>query len=1013
MMGTKTSLSNIDGEILLVLVLCVILAASVVYAAEKGTLRVKVVDLEQGTVLSGVPATISSPIMMGTKTSLSNIDGEILFVNLTPGIYKVKVELKGFKTVIVNDVKVSLDVEAVAHVKMETAKIEEIVTVNATISGVDTTKSSIAEHVSSDAVESLPVARDFVGYLQLAAGVNMIPNSGGRDTPEDPAGKGGMNYYDRGTQGTRGTGKRGSRDNMYFLDGMNITDISSQTALMTFNNEVIQEQELLTSGVPAEYGGGKGVVGNIVTKSGGNKLSGSVNFYFQPKSFYMNYGGSEYDAAKTDPLRDETKLEGYLDNKYDTAFTLGGPVLKDKFWFFVSGQYRNDSTTFNLSQSASATQEQVDFASKRFGVFGKLSFKLSANDTITLQYFMDNQKNEGERDKNIIKSQQRKEEYDYGVLSAYYQRVLSENLLIDFRYGRYWRGWTRNSRYPDAGVPDSLLYPRGTYPPIYDYTFGGMKLTARDDENTRDQFSVNLEWFPGRMRIKLGASYNDEYDKDLSKNEFGEQRSSLAPNLNGITFGDIYDQQIWARSEFNERVLPYLNSHWGPTSASLDTNGDNVVSTAELRAATFTDMNAHGVNFWRTMDAKVGVNKVRAMRWAGYLMDDWKINDSVTINAGVRVENHHYRDSDGGVIFDMDWKMLPRFGVVWNIGGKGNQKLTAFYGMFSDPMPFDMIHFAGNISGSVRNEQIWLNHAWYTYRVRGSAEYRDAVWTPNTVDSYSQEYSLTHEIDLGNGMALVTQGYLRQDRKLIEDYDLYTYVLHYPGDPVWGHLALTYADFGYPESGPPGAANYFLTNLIGGKRDVYGIDFELSKRFKNGSNLVAQYSFKYAEGNTQSDGNADLQGDFIELDPRNPWMLGPTPGTIPHKIKIYGTYRTPFGLDIGAMFYWNSGMRYTESYVFLPGSYDIYYNWPLGNDQYVKTGQQTTPSYYQVDLKFNYMLKLAQKVNLDLFLDIYNLTNNQAPFDVQYGRNDPAWQYQEVTEILLPLRVYLGARIRF
>jgi hypothetical protein len=72
------------------------------------------------------------------------------------------------------------------------------------------------------------------------------------------------------------------------------------------------------------------------------------------------------------------------------------------------------------------------------------------------------------------------------------------------------------------------------------------------------------------------------------------------------------------------------------------------------------------------------------------------------------------------------------------------------------------------------------------------------------VDSYSNEYSLTHEVDLGNGMALTTQGYLRQDRKLIEDYDLYTYVLHYPGDPVWGQLALTYADFGYPESGPPG-----------------------------------------------------------------------------------------------------------------------------------------------------------------------------------------------------------------
>jgi hypothetical protein len=176
---------------------------------------------------------------------------------------------------------------------------------------------------------------------------------------------------------------------------------------------------------------------------------------------------------------------------------------------------------------------------------------------------------------------------------------------------------------------------------------------------------------------------------------------------------------------------------------------------------------------------------------------------------------------------------------------------------------------------------------------------------------------------------------------------------------------------------------------------------------------VAQYSYKNAEGNSQSDGNADLQGDFVELDPRNPWMMGPTPGTIPHKIKIYGTYRTPFGLDIGGLFYWNTGWVYTESIVFLPGRYDIYYNWPLGNNQYVKTGQERTPSYYQIDLKFNYKLKLTQQIVLDLFLDVYNVTNNQAPIDVQYGRNSPSWRYQEITEILLPMRFYLGARIRF
>ena len=142
-------------------------------------------------------------------------------------------------------------------------------------------------------------------------------------------------------------------------------------------------------------------------------------------------------------------------------------------------------------------------------------------------------------------------------------------------------------------------------------------------------------------------------------------------------------------------------------------------------------------------------------------------------------------------------------------------------------------------------------------------------------------------------------------------------------------------------------------------------------------------------------------------------MEGPTPGTIPHKFKIFGTYRTPFGLDIGALFYWNSGMKYTDSFNFLPDAYDIYYNWPLGNNQYAKTGQLQTQNYYQLDLKFNYGIRVYDTAVVDLFLDVYNITNSQSDIDLMYARNDPKFLYQEITEILMPMRLYLGARIRF
>lgn len=991
--------------------LFIFIAASNLFFAQSqsGTLKVIVVD-DQGGVMPGVTLTLSSPIMMGERSLITNALGEVLFVNLTPGTYSLSSKLEGFQDRISEGIEVSLDKQTLLQVEMKPTVLEEAVTVTAVSPVVDTTKSVVAEHVTQKTVESLPIARDFVGYLQLAAGVNMVPNSQGSETSQDPAGKGGMNYYDRGEQGainTRGGGKRGSRDNMFFLDGVNITGLASQTALMTFNNEVIQEQQLMTSGVPAEYGGGKGVVGNIVTKSGGNRFSGSANFYFQPKAFYRNYGGSNYDNAA-----DPTMLEGYKDNKYDTAATFGGPILRDKVWFFLSGQYRRNSDEFPLSESASSTREVVDYDQQRKGFFGKLTLNLTPNDSFTFLGFLDDYAIVGSRDKNIIRTRQPNYDYNMGTLSGYYQRVFGESVLLDVRYGHYWWGYKRGPRYPEAGAEDRVYYFPGEYPSIENYMFGSYR-EGNDDSNTRDQFSANLEWFTGNMRIKAGVMYSYETDKDDLFYPAGEVRSSVDPSRSGVTLGELYDVGIMPASEYDERLLPWLNANWGPTSEALDTNGDGVVDDSELRVANFTAMGDYGLNFMRTYQAATGANKVSAKRWYGFLMDDWRISEYFTINAGVRLENHHTLDSKKETILHMPTKFLPRIGLVWNIGGRGTHKLTAFYGHFSDITPFGMIHFAGNLTGYVREEQIWLNNDWYTFRIRGGEKQRDAVWTPNTRDSFSREFSLTHEIEVGDQLVFSTQVYYRQDRRLIEDYDLFTYVTGLGNNPEYAHLALTFEDFGYPPEGPPANINYFLSNLVGGKRNIYGFDFEVSKRFTNGSFVVAQYSFKEAKGNSQSDGNADLQGDFIFIDPRNDWMWGPTPGTIPHKIKVFGTYRTPFGLDIGALVYWNSGMKYTESYNFYPGQYDIYYNWPLDGGGYAKTGQLKTPGYFQMDLKLNYAFQLGGRASLDLFLDVYNVTNSQSTLDLCYARNDPIWDYQEITELLMPQRIFVGARIRF
>ncbi|MBN1225281.1 MAG: TonB-dependent receptor [Candidatus Aminicenantes bacterium] len=977
---------------ILIFSLTILLIFPNLFSAVKGTLRVQVLDTE-GNILPGAAVSISSPDMMGIKSLTANEKGEVVFISLIPSVYEVKTTLQGFQEVISKSVRVKLDEETLLRVELTIAPIEESLTVVAEYPAVDTKTTTISEHVTSDLVESLPVARDFVGYVQLVSGANMIPNSGGRDTGNDPVGKGGINYNARNAT-------LGGSDNLYSLEGVDITGMSSQQAGMTFNDEVIQEEQVITSGATAEYGGGKGVITNIITKSGGNRFSGSLNYYLQKESFWGKFNGL---AAE------DSRLQTYKDDKYDTAATLGGPILKDKLWFFVSGQYRNNSSEFQLTEIASPTQETTDFSEKRYNGFGKLTFQPTGRDLLSFIFFRDQYDILGSRSVNSPIGRQSVTKNHYTSYSANYQRIFGVNSILTVNYGHYEVANKREPRFPEAGAFEDLRFLPGARPYAYEAQLGTSP-TVSDNKSTRDQYSVSYEHFLGNMRLKAGVSYINESDRSYSHIIGNEQLTSLAPYLSGSSLMDLVNIGLYSYSDFRNLILPKLNSQWDSTSEYYDLNHDGVVTEEELGTATFTAQSPNGVYLMRWFEEHEGKNTVRARRWTGYIIDDWRISKEWTLNAGIRFENHNYLDSNGDELLHMKTELLPRIGLSWDIGGRGKQKLSLFYGHYTDPMDFRRIHNAGDISGQVRVQDLWLANDWYTIKRVGSVEKRGFLFAAGLKDQLSRELSLTYEQDLGNQFSLAAQAYYRGDRRIVEDVDCFLYCETMVGDPLWGHLALSWEEFGYPASGPPEGATYFIGNLVGAKRDTYGLDFELVKRFTNGSNITVQYSFKDAKGNSVSDKEALHYGDMPEIDPRNPWMWGPLPGTIPHILKLFGTYRSPIGLNVGAIFYWQSGIVYTESYM----QKDDYMNWPLNNQwtELVQSGQEHGPSWYNVDLKLSYPLRW-RGTSLELFLDVYNLTDNQAGWFVEPSRNNAQWDYQQINRVLSPRRIYLGARFRF
>src|SRR5690606_26574186 len=159
----------------------------------------------------------------------------------------------------------------------------------------------------------------------------------------------------------------------------------------------------------------------------------------------------------------------------------------------------------------------------------------------------------------------------------------------------------------------------------------------------------------------------------------------------------------------------------------------------------------------------------------------------------------------------------------------------------------------------------------------------------------------------------------RQSRDILEDYDLTLY--SDPDVPVndpdwWGYAGpgsiyyLPYSYFGYASQ--PNS-NYVIGTLAGGKRDYMGYEVTLQKFKTENWQGMLSYTYNSAKGNSNSDSNADFQGDWLALDPRAPNMYGPQPGNIKHQFKAFGSYEFDFGLELSGVFNWNSGMLYTPS----------------------------------------------------------------------------------------------------
>jgi hypothetical protein len=252
----------------LILVLAGVASAQV---SNTGTITVVVSDPDGGR-LPGVTVTATAPDTITKRTTVTDAEGVAVLEALAPSAqYNVVVELTGFRNQERQKILVRSGQTVSLSVTLQLGGVTEEVTVTATTPVVDVTNAITGQDITLQLTESLPTGRSYQSYLQLVPGV--MPDD--QASSGNPAARSGLNYSDIG--GTVGI----SADNVYYFDGINVTDPVTGTFGANLNTEIIQEQHVITGAIPAEFVGAPGLISNVVTKSGSNAFHGSANYFFQ------------------------------------------------------------------------------------------------------------------------------------------------------------------------------------------------------------------------------------------------------------------------------------------------------------------------------------------------------------------------------------------------------------------------------------------------------------------------------------------------------------------------------------------------------------------------------------------------------------------------------------------------------------------------------------------------------------------------------------------------------------
>jgi outer membrane receptor protein involved in Fe transport len=1011
-------------------VLFVFLGAQFVHAQtiDYGKLSGTILD-DTGQSLPGVTLELEGPAMMGTRSAVTSARGSYVFLNVPVGKYKLTATLANFKTAVQENIDISAGSSIVVDLQMEVGAIEETVTVTAAGPIVDAKSSAVDATLDRDMLAKLPTSRDAFYDLSLTTPGMFDVASSGSWLPS-PTAYGGS-----------------SMENVFLVNGVNTTNPRGAAfgSLVKVNYNAVEEVRIVALGSKAEYGSYSGAAIDVLTKSGSNTFHGNAAYYTEIKSWFETnqpaYGPFAGDGWLF--VQEGDVLAGTTKTNWEGNFTLGGPIIKDKIWFYGAFDYiRADSLPVNWSLLNTYTGRYLDV---------KISAEPLRNNRAWVNYHYEHNTSTGW-------SWGSEPEWDttmnYGpttynhTASAQWQFLPTSTMIFTAKYLGFWTDDQPHIPEGGLGHPGYINWWKwGTQ-----YGIAGDFPYVEAQKSSRQTFQADMSYyaedFLGEHDIKFGAQYTKGR---------GNWMGGYFQNYANFTYP--------------------LGGWWG-----YDTGRINI---DYLKAYTWYANNAvqDGLLFYNNKYEMNPFLTVRTADSLGFFIDDqWSPTKRLTLNLGLRYDRMTTKYGEGKV-YDyvsspeeingpppilrdraatdnvFDFKTLsPRVGLTYLLTSDGKTVFRASYGRYYMPLaveflrrfgpdmqpmnlyyqiymiPWDIADSNGNgyieiypFDGNPSELQEAVRQIYGRDPIEENLSQADPSWTlsvaPGVKDMYTDQISLNIERELVKDFS-ISGTYIYKhaanlfvnvplNRETGEEWeyervpfeiepgntvDLYSIVnKDYNGDGVLDGSDIAWI----------GEHNTFRVEnqqAYDGKepqRTYQALQLVLNKRYSNRWQGLASVVYSWSNGTAQRTmrQNDNMMGPMVTDDT---WMGnlnytinnmdGPLPFVPKWEVKASGSYTVPYiELDLGLRFRFHTGRPVWEWV-----GYPTVTQWSApGAEGAINAGglvrviTDTEPTYLPTLAVFDLRLERAFRIKsygaVHVVLDVLNLFNRANVTNIDIG----------------------------